>query len=552
MKLRFLQFVVPTVALSVGLFTWGCSEEGSDDGSGGQGGGGGAASSGGSSSGSGGGVGTGGRDGSGGEGGEHSNLPPQKAVDELTNESADNYEHNRWGLIAGATLETYATTWGTQDTAAAGAAPNGRPAHLADDARLIVLQLNEANRGGASSTEDYVPSNPSEGVYVYQLDSFRFNETRDTGLISNSVRYQASGETTDDWLSRYGIDLSRDFVVFAAGSNTAANGGFFQDLARAIYWLQYWGADLDHLAIYNGTLEKNYEGTLSNAALPEGSVSNDGFSVKDLRTDNTGLTIPLEDFLKIVDEGESAEGVVAGFDKQFIIDARPTGQFNRTTDTASFHDTHPGQFITTAWNSSGAPSNNADGRAKSYVLYEGHVKGAASFPWANLIKDAGDSNYVYKSKSEIADVFAAAGYEASDAESTVIVSQCRTNFEVQVNGFAARVILGYPTVHFDGSLVEYFSLVSEHPTASFNLAPTDPAYRFRTDTPERSQFYAEAVDTSNPPTTTEDDDGVAAYNVPSGTEAADRKVGQAVINKNATTTRLALDADRNYKALDAE
>ena len=36
-------------------------------------------------------------------------------------------------------------------------------------------------------------------------------------------------------------------------------------------------------------------------------------------------------------------------------------------------------------------------------------------------------------------------------------------------------------------------------------------------------------------------------NVASGTGAADRKVAQAVINRNATTTRKALDEDREYK-----
>lgn len=40
-----------------------------------------------------------------------------------------------------------------------------------------------------------------------------------------------------------------------------------------------------------------------------------------------------------------------------------------------------------------------------------------------------------------------------------------------------------------------------------------------------------------------------AYNIPSGAAATDRKVAQAVVNKNATTTRKALDEDREYKRL---
>lgn len=548
MKSRLLLLAIPTLALSVAFTTVGCSDDSDDSPSGGAAGSGGdddgsggtRAVTGGASSG--GAPASGGGENLGGEGGALTELPETKSVDELTNESAADYAHNRWGLIEADTLETYVTNWATADTAGAAAAPNGRPAHLSSDSRLVVLQLSAAARAAG---ENYVQSNAGAKVYVYELDAFRFNETRDTGLISNSVRYQASGETTDDWLATYGIDLSRDFVVFAAGA-TSANGAFFQDLGRAVYWLQYWGADLNHVAIVNGTLAQNYDGTLSSSKLTGGSVSNDGFSVKDLWTDNTSLTIPLEDFQKVVDGELEAEDVIEGFDEQFIIDARPTAQFNRTTATASFNVSHPGQFITTAWDSTGAPSNDATGQAKTYVPFEGHVKGAVSFPWANLTEDVGGGNWKYKTKSALAALFDAAGYDGADASSKVIVSQCRTNFEVQVNGFAARVILGYPTVHFDGSLVEYFSLVSDHPTSSYNLAPTDPAYKFRTDIATRSQLYT-ASGNEEAPSTTENDAGVVPYNVPSGTGATDRKVSQAVVNPDATTTRLALDADREYK-----
>ena len=464
-------------------------------------------------------------------------------VDGLTNASADDYALNRWGLIEASTLQTYATGWATADTAAPDAAANGRPASLNADARLIVLQLNAAARVPG---EDYIPSSPANGVYVFEIDAFRFNETRDTGLISNSVRYQASGSTTDDWLTRYGIDLSRDFVVFAAGANTGTTGAFFQDLARAVYWLSYWGADLRRIAILNGTIAQNYAGTLASSKLTEGAISNDGFSVRDLRNDHFSLTLPLEDFLTIVDNGLNATGVVEGYDRQFIIDARPTPQFLRTAGNAAFVDTLPGQFITTAWNSTGAPSNDDAGKAKNYLPVEGHVKGAASFPWANLLVDTGSNNWKYKSRADLEALFSAAGYTPELALDTVLVSQCRTNFEVQVNGFAARVILGYPTVHFDGSLVEYLSLVSNHPTSEFNLLPSDPAYIYRTDLPGRTQHYAASA---NPeaPSATEDEAGLPAYNIPTGTGPTDRKVSQAVINRNATTTRQALDEDQLYK-----
>lgn len=464
----------------------------------------------------------------------------------LTNTSADDYANNRWGLLEASTLETFVNHWVDVDTADADAAPNGRPAHLGEDSRLVILQLNGANRAPG---ENFIPSEPEDGVYVFEIDEFRFNEARDTGLISNSVRYQASGPITDAWLGRYGIDLSRDYVVFAAGENTNANGAFFQELGRAIYWLSYWGADLESLAIVNGTIGQNYEGELSNSALPEGTISNDGFSVRDIRLDNTSLTLPLEDLLNVVDNELAATGVIEGFDKQLIIDARPTGQFNRSDPNASFGETHPGQFITTAWDSAGAPSPDETGRDKTYVLAEGHIKGATTFPWASLLEDVGENNWKYRSKDELEDIFTAAGYTPEHAADTVVVSQCRTNYEVQVNGFASRVVLGYPTVHFDGSLIEFLSLVSDHPDALFNLEPEDPAYKYRTDIPTRLQHY-EASDNPEAPSTTEDEEGVVAYNVPGGEEPLERKVSQAVVNPNATTTRLALDEDQAYKVVD--
>lgn len=471
-------------------------------------------------------------------------LPSKATVGQLTNVSADDYTHNRWGLIEASTLETFVSNWHLADSAAASAAPNGRPAHLASNARLVVLQLNGANRAAG---ENFIPSNAASNVYAYELDAFRFNEVRDTGLISNSVRYQASGPTTDTWLARHGIDLSRDLVVLVAGENTVAGGGFFQDLGRATYWLTYWGADQKNVAIVNGTLNQNYTGTLVNAPTAPSSVSNGGFSVKSIRVDNTAITVSLEDLLAVVDANLAATGVIQGFNQQLIIDARPTPQFTRT-GVGSFNDTHPGQYITTAWNSAGAPSNDATGRAKNYVLYEGHIKGATSFPWANLLYDAGTNNFKYKSKAELEAIFTAAGYAPGDKATKVILSQCRTNFEVQVNGFAARAILGYPTVFFDGSLVEYTSLVSEHPDNALNLQTTDPAYKYRTDTAARSQRYGLGVPGA-PATTTPDDIGVTPYNEASGTGPDDRKIAPAVINRNATTTRKALDEDRDYKLL---
>ena len=53
----------------------------------------------------------------GGGGGDGPSLPDVSSAKALTNTSADNYDHNRWGLIEAATLQTYADNWKTADTA---------------------------------------------------------------------------------------------------------------------------------------------------------------------------------------------------------------------------------------------------------------------------------------------------------------------------------------------------------------------------------------------------------------------------------------------------
>jgi hypothetical protein len=79
--------------------------------------------------------------------------------------------------------------------------------HLGGKVLLLGAVGAEVNAAARAAGEDYIPSSPANGVYVFEIDAFRFNETRDTGLISNSVRYQASGPTTDDWLTVLGGEV---------------------------------------------------------------------------------------------------------------------------------------------------------------------------------------------------------------------------------------------------------------------------------------------------------------------------------------------------------
>ncbi|WP_411823484.1 sulfurtransferase [Leptospira sp. 'Mane'] len=458
-----------------------------------------------------------------------SNAIKVNSVTDLVNESNDDYAKNEYGLIEASKLESWVTNWTAN-----------KPSHISG--KLIILQTDAADRYEPGTKGSYLKADPTKGVYVYHLDdyqtggtsNFRFNQTRDSGLIKNSVRYQANGAYVDEWLKAFGIDLNKDLVVFAVGTtttlisgsatggtqgayDTAANKGTYaggvQDIARGVYWLRYWGADIKHLAILNGNLYKNFTNTslLSNT---RSTIANDngGFSVKQLRVDNTALTLGLEDIYEIAKSGlkASLSGIT---NTQFLVDARPTAQFNGTVTTIG---TAGAYFITTSWAFSGAP-NAAANPAQKFVLFEGGIKGAVDFPWTDLLGDS-TTGFKFVSKDSLKTIFANKGYTSGKT----VISQCRTNFEAQVNGFAALNILGYPTAFYDGSLVEWTSLSAAHPASEFNKVPTSFKWRTDSDTVSRLLWY-------------------------NGTVADTTRTQAAEVDATATTTKKFIQEDKAYK-----
>lgn len=468
---------------------------------------------------------------------------------DLVNESAEDYNENNWGLITGSTLNRFVSDWQAN-----------KPSHITGN--LIILQTDVANRVAADSHLAYVKSDASKGVYVYELNDyrtgFRFNQTRDSGLFSNSVAYQANGEFVDDWLNTFGINPTRDLIVFAVGTGngttvaadpgtaTATAAGGVQDITRGVYWLRYWGVDIKHLAILNGNLRSNFAQTYtvqtssSKSTLP----GKGNFSVKSIRVDNTIITSGLEDIYEIAKNNLEAQ--IPGLTtKQFLIDARPTAQFGASASRSAGVNGNITQYITTSWDSAGAPvvwtatgdRNIAETTGKTYVPFEGNIKGAVSFPWLALFEGIPDSGstagvtatafangYRYKSKAALKAIFAAKGYTSG----ATVVSQCRTNFEAQVNGFAALNILGYPSTYYDGSLVEWTSLIATHPDSSINQVPTD--FKWRTD------LTAVSIFDYNP-----------QLNNTGNVGTAFNRVKPAPINLQATTTKKFIQEDKAYK-----
>ncbi|GBF50703.1 rhodanese-like protein [Leptospira ryugenii] len=458
------------------------------------------------------------------------------SASDLANESNDDYARNEYGLIEGSKLESYVRDWQAN-----------KPSYITGN--LVILQTDSANRITGDTKRPFIAENPSKGVYVYLLDdyqtsgttNFRFNQTRDTGLVKNSARYQANGAFVDEWLKTFGINPTRDLIVFAVGTGgvTLASGasstagttvgtgfaakatgaGPVQDITRGVYWLRYWGVDIKNLAILNGNIRSNFGNSdsslLSNtrSTIPN---SNGNFSVKQLRVDNTVLTLGLEDVYEIAKSGLKANlsGITS---EQFLVDARPSAQFLGTVTTINGVAANT-YYITTSWGFSGAP-NAAANPAQKFVLFEGGIKGAVDFPWVDLLTNS-DTGFRYISKSDLRTFFANKGYKAGNT----VVSQCRTNFEAQVNGFAALNILGYPTVYYDGSLVEWTSLTAAHPASEFNKVTS--GFKWRTDDSSVSR--------------------ILWYN---GSAADTTRIQAVELDPNATTTKKFIAEDKAYKSL---
>ncbi|MDZ4727356.1 MAG: hypothetical protein SH817_14455 [Leptospira sp.] len=84
-------------------------------------------------------------------------------------------------------------------------------------------------------------------------------------------------------------------------------------------------------------------------------------------------------------------------------------------------------------------------------------------------------------------------------------------------------ILGYPTVFYDGSLVEWTSLTATHPSTSFNKISI--GFKWRTDEANVSR--------------------ILWYN---GTAADTSRIQAVEIDPNAVTTKKFITEDKAYKS----
>lgn len=451
---------------------------------------------------------------------------------DLPQTSNDDYNQNTNGLITAATLSRFVQNWNTEKT------------RLGISGKLNILQINSSVN--TAPDPGYIQSNPSIGVNVYAYNPSDSNlglrQVRNDGILS--LPTIPEGAKIDAFLKAYGIDLQNDLTVFVSGRGISSQ---YNNIGRGWYVLRRWGASGTNLAVLNGALYTDSSQSLTTVGQvfqsagqittsPQPQPNNGTFSVKQLKVDNTILSLAVEDVIQAVRDPRQVPGLGSSV---FIVDARSQPEFG-----GAFAGTTPlsGDFT----NSKGATApfypGYGTGSTKSQP-FEGSIRGAKSVPWQNLLQsvttnDAGGFQYI--SKAQLANAFAQAGYTTGQTT----LHYCRTNQRSMTTTIATVLVLGYPTATYENSFVEWLSLTG--PTGSVTQANNSGSFligtgsRFATDSSDLTQnLRVNNIGDARVNTTTGAISGtvtgiVAPSDIPD-------------FNATATTSKLVNSADKLYK-----
>lgn len=378
--------------------------------------------------------------------------------------SADDYNDNENGLITGQTLMHWIDDW-----------ENNRPDGV--DGRLIILQISEGVEG-----EEFITPKPQEGVLTYGFNTGQLVQTRSNGIIE-TVSMVPDGPAMDEILKDYGLDPTRDMIVWAVG-----DGGYGQIMrqGRGWYMLRYWGTPKENLAKLNGlaahteVMDPSYLGSeVTCNALEDADAGclprNGRVSVRDLPEDNLSLQATLEDVIEVAEGRADA----------FIWDARSRNEY-------------------AAWDRGDDDEGNPQGvDFRNSAAQQGHPNGAVVLPYANILM--ADGSLRYKPKDDIeaymnGELVDDAQFEYYDSGSLIpvgmgnawqsgqpVITYCETTFRAMITGFASAAILGVPNRFYDGAMREWNSLAGGiQDKYGSEILPADSPWR--TDLAGRSHF----------------------------------------------------------------
>ncbi|MCW8959628.1 MAG: sulfurtransferase [Gammaproteobacteria bacterium] len=408
-------------------------------------------------------------------------LPTMNSPATIAAESAADYDDNTYGLITGDTLANWIADWDAN-----------KPSGI--DGKLVILQTGSGEAGS-----EYIAPNGVD-VFTYEVGSSEWVETRSNGVIETRSMVP-SGQTMDNFLSKYNIDPSNDMIVCAQGT---AGAGQAMRAGRCWYMFRYWGVPAGRLAMLNGGNGWNDTNTALTFATTASTPPMTGYaSVKDLPQINFALQATLEDMLDAVPDSDTN----VTDDGVFIWDARGNNL------PASL----PGS-------SSDEYSPDGDSDFRNGGATQGHPNGALLLSYSNLLDSS--EGYTFKSKADLAayldgetvdgayfvdgtlqGIGVGNAYQSGDT----IYTYCETTYRAMVTGFATAAILGKPTRFYDGAMVEWHSMANAYDKNGDQLLPADSPWR--TDKNSVS-MYRVAGDSANvDPRTIVDADANTAHQI---------------------------------------
>lgn len=310
--------------------------------------------------------------------------------------------------------------------------------------RVVILDLG--------SSADYAAGHIPGAQWV---DRSGLYENRDGGVLTD-VNMVLDGPTMDALIQKYGIDKNTT-IVFTSSDSTAKSIAPYYFVGRAYWTFRYWGFPKDRLKVLNG-LDAAYADSYSLTSDASPAVTPSTYSVRQNASFRGDLRATIGDMISI------ADGTVPN---AVVVDTR--GEDGDGYNTTSSYNGDP-EKTTGVWTKG------------TYVVFEGHIKGAVALSSNFFFKTVTGTTQTYKvflAAPDMAAVLAAKGINSTDK----IVVHCRTGVIASGAFVAIDAVLGWQVANYDGSWSQWGMLSG----SADNCGPLAANSPWRTDINGRTQ-----------------------------------------------------------------
>jgi len=423
------------------------------------------------------------------------------SASDIANKSNADYSVNDFGLVSAEKVANWVTDWA-----------KNKPTDI--EGKLIVLMIGNISVGDETNY-NYVKED-GQNVVVYEASALLGSTISRNDGVSVISKALYDGALMDDVLKQTGIDPAKDMLLFVQG-NASNKGKNLLNVTRMWLTFAYWGVEKEHMAVLNGNAsyvlnpEVNSNLTLSKTDIygaNQTTLPNNGTaSVADIRRNGTILQATMKEMMNLVDTDAKNTA---------ILDARSSDEFNGLNRAK------------TELKTCGVTKDE-----QCYTPFDGHIKGAENLVFNSIldmtqtadldgdgnVTDVVESSFVFKSQSDIAQLFTDVGYEEGEA----LYVYCRTGTKASLVTFGASQVMGFPTRIYDGGWIQWGKMAHREDANGSTVIPADSSWR--TDVAE----YSEAI----------------IYN---GDSSTVHITDVSTLNLSATDSNAIVKEDTDYKA----